>query len=116
MALPADTALETAIATIEQALTEDMTLQNTRSAIASWKEVLGFIEKGARHHAAVDDHDAQTRVTIVEHNRPRIQSCLDFLEAAAEHAAIDEDGEFDGRYVDDRGSRTEFGSRHARDG
>ena len=45
MALPTDSAVETAIATIEQALTEDLTLQNARSAIQSWKEVLSFIEK-----------------------------------------------------------------------
>ena len=44
MALPADTAVETAIATVEQALTEDLTLEGARSAIQSWREVLTFIE------------------------------------------------------------------------
>ncbi|MEM1173873.1 MAG: hypothetical protein AAGI27_03585 [Pseudomonadota bacterium] len=44
MALPLDTALETAIATIEQALTDDMTRPNARSAIASWREALRYIE------------------------------------------------------------------------
>ena len=45
MALPADTAVETAIATIEQALTEEVTIQGTRAAIQSWREALSFIEK-----------------------------------------------------------------------
>ena len=45
MALPADTAVETAIATIEQALTEDLTRQGARSAIQSWKEALSYIER-----------------------------------------------------------------------
>jgi len=45
MALPADTAVETAISTIEQALTEDLTIPNARSAIQSWREVLSYIEK-----------------------------------------------------------------------
>lgn len=41
---PADTSVETAIATVEQALTNDLTIEGARSAIQSWRETLTFIE------------------------------------------------------------------------
>lgn len=44
MALPADTAVETAIVTIEQALLNDVKVAGTRQAISDWRAVLAFIE------------------------------------------------------------------------
>jgi hypothetical protein len=44
MALPADTALETAFGSIESALAEDLTVPKARETIGKWREVVQFIE------------------------------------------------------------------------
>ena len=44
MAYPVDTVMETAIAAIELAFTQDFTIVGQREAIEQWREVLRFIE------------------------------------------------------------------------
>ena len=63
MALPADTAVETAIATIEQALNNDPTIANYREAVDSWLYALGYIEKlgGSGYDALTQDAYANIR-------------------------------------------------------
>jgi hypothetical protein len=44
MAYPVDTAVETAIGTIELVLKEDPTLLGNREAVGVWRELLAFME------------------------------------------------------------------------
>lgn len=44
MAYPADTAVETAISTVESVLKEDKTLIGTAEAVENWRKLLAFIE------------------------------------------------------------------------
>ncbi|MCH7502564.1 MAG: hypothetical protein IIA10_04340 [Proteobacteria bacterium] len=61
MALPADTAVETAIATIEQALVEDFKVRGARQAISQWRGVLDFIEGlGGTGYDALTQRDWST--------------------------------------------------------
>lgn len=44
MAYPADTAVETAIATMEQIFEEDATVIGMREAAGKWREIVKFVE------------------------------------------------------------------------
>jgi hypothetical protein len=58
MAYPADTAVETAIGTIELVLNEDHTLAGNREAVGAWRELLRFIESvGATGYDALAQED-----------------------------------------------------------
>jgi hypothetical protein len=58
MALPVDTAVETAIATVEQALVDDLTVVGAREAIGEWRRVLQFIESlGGAGYTALTQRD-----------------------------------------------------------
>lgn len=63
MALPLDTAVETAIATVEQALNDNMTIANYREAVSAWKYVLRYIEGlgGTGYTALTQDAYAKIR-------------------------------------------------------
>ena len=61
MALPADTAVETAISTIETALVEDLKVPGVRQAISQWRGVLDFIEGlGGSGYDALTQRDWST--------------------------------------------------------
>jgi hypothetical protein len=55
MAYPVDTVLETGIAAVELALTQDMTIPGLRETIGKWREVLAFIELD---HGSTAGYDA----------------------------------------------------------
>lgn len=58
MAYPADTAVETAIGTIESVLIEDLQRIGNREAVGKWREVLRYIEG-----AGATGYDALTQRT-----------------------------------------------------
>ena len=61
MALPLDTAVETAIATVEQAIVDDLTNIGAREAIGKWREVLQYIESlGGAGYDALTQRDYST--------------------------------------------------------
>ncbi len=58
MAYPVDTVVETAIAAIELAFTQDLTIPGQREAIEQWRAVLAFIELD---HGNTSGYDALTQ-------------------------------------------------------
>jgi hypothetical protein len=58
MALPADTALETAFGSVEAALAEDLTVPKAREVIGKWREVVAYIESlGGTGYDALTQRD-----------------------------------------------------------
>ncbi len=58
MAYPLDTAVETAISTVESVLVEDLQRIGNREAIGKWREVLKYIEgAGATGYDALTQRD-----------------------------------------------------------
>lgn len=58
MAYPADTAVETAIASIEAVLVEDLQISGSRDKIELWRELLAHIETlGATGYDALTQRD-----------------------------------------------------------
>lgn len=59
MAYPADTVLETAIATVETLLSEDLTFVGNREAITAWRKLLaGFETRGVSGYDALTQKSA----------------------------------------------------------
>lgn len=61
MAYPADTAVETAISTIESVLVEDLQFEGSRADIDLWRKLLRRIEaRGATGYDALTQRDWST--------------------------------------------------------
>lgn len=69
MAYPLDTAVETAISTIESVLIEDLTMEKSRHAIELWRELLVFIEStGASGYDALTQRNWETADNLYGEN------------------------------------------------
>ena len=63
----------------------------------------GVVENFARHHAAIDHHDSNSRLGIVEHQTARVQFIVDVGGLVIAESAIDRQSQ-PGRYVAGRGA------------
>jgi len=73
------------------------------------RQLFDFIAQFARHHAAVDNRDAQPLAAVIKHDRADVQRRLHLGARVRQHAAVHQHRKLDGRHIDDRRARAELG-------
>ena len=73
------------------------------------RHLFDIVEQFAAHHATVCHHNSDRCFPIRRNDGPRMDLRVDLVHIAAEHAAVDQHGQFRRCDVDDGGSRFKLG-------